>query len=79
MPEQRVLRPHQTFLNLLVVFSLIIEVRKPSQLAGLIRVIPKLRGTVSQSMPLFVSLCSYLSKSPVGTSSLWLYSHVLGL
>lgn len=42
-------------------------------------VIPKLRGTVAQSMPLFVSLCSYLSKSPVGTSSLWLYSHVLGL
>lgn len=78
MPGQRVLRPHQTFLNLLVVFSLI-EVRKPSQLAGLIRVIPKLRGTVSQSMPLFVSLCSYLSKSPVGASSLWLYSHVLGL
>lgn len=31
--------PAEASLNLLIVFSLIIEVRKPGQLAGLIRVI----------------------------------------
>lgn len=48
--------PSDVSLNLLVVLSLINEVRKPSQLAGLIRVIPKLRETVPQSRPLIVSL-----------------------
>lgn len=48
--------PSDISLNLLVVLSLINEVRKPSQLAELIRVIPKLRETVPQSRPLIVSL-----------------------
>lgn len=48
--------PSDVSLNLLVVLSLINEVRKPSQLAELIRVIPKLRETVPQSRPLIVSL-----------------------
>lgn len=49
-------------LNLRIVFSHILEARKPSQLAGLInhsgvdfKAIPKLRETMPQSVLLFVS------------------------